>query len=157
MKRMAPAAAIITLTLLLACSKENKQVDQTGIQPMLGAVMHSDTDEVRRLAERGIGLDERSRANQATPIIVASGSDQWPVIEILVDHGADIWAHDEFGVTAAQNAVTSRILRGSPEDAARLRVVEKLKARGYPFPPPDPDQVLALEKRGEWPPHGVRR
>ena len=132
-------------------------MDASKIQPMLGAVMHSETDEVRRLAERGIGLDERYPANQSTPMIMASGSDQWPVVEILVDHGADIWAHDEFGVTMAQMAVTSRILPGSKEDAARLRVIEKLKARSYPFPPPNSNEILALDKAGQWPPHGVRQ
>ncbi|OMJ32516.1 hypothetical protein BSZ14_08025 [Sphingomonas sp. Sph1(2015)] len=82
----------------------------------------------------------------------ATWTDQWPVVEILVDHGADIWAHDEFGITAGQRTITSLILRGSDEDKARLRVIEKLRARGYPFPPSDPDTILALEKAGKWPP-----
>ena len=150
---MRSCSVIIGLVLLAACSKKEDAVNQAGIQPMLGAVMHSETEEVRRLAEKGIGLDERYPANQATPMIMASGSDQWPVIEILVDHGADIWAHDQFGITMAQMAVTSRILRGSKEDQSRLRVIEKLKARGYPFPPPSAEEVLALDKAGKWPPH----
>ena len=90
-------------------------------------------------------------------MIDASDTDQWPVVEILIDHGADIWAHDQFGITTAQRTLTSRILRGSDEDKARLRVIDKLKARGYPFPPPDADQVLALDKSGHWPPPGVAR
>ncbi|PTQ58805.1 hypothetical protein C8J45_1188 [Sphingomonas sp. PP-CE-3G-477] len=127
-------------------------MNKAAIMPMLGAVMHSETEEVLRLAKQGIGLDEREPADQSTPMIVASGSDQWPVVEILVDHGANIWAHDQFGITMAQMAVTSRILPGSNEDKARLRVIEKLKARGYPFPPPGRAEILALEKDGKWPP-----
>lgn len=143
--------------LLTGCARKDDAVNQARVQPMLGAVMHSDTDEVRRLAERREGLDERLPDDDATPMIAAAQTDQWPVVEILLDHGADIWAHDRFGITAAQNAVTSRILRGSPEDAARLRVIEKLKARGYPFPPPGRAEVLAADKRGEWPPRAGTR
>lgn len=146
----------IGLLLIAGCSKEDQLVNQAAIQPMLGAVMHSDTETVRNLAEQGVGLDERYPADQATPMIEASQSDQWPVVEILVDHGADIWAHDQFGITAAQRAINSRIRRGSDEDKARLRVIEKLKARGYPFPPPGRDEVLALDKAGQWPPKGAR-
>ncbi len=143
---------LVGFALLAACSNEDAPVNKAAIMPMLGAVMHSETEEVRRLAEQGIGLDERYPANQATPMIMASGSDQWPVVEILVDHGANIWAHDQFGTTMAQMTVTSRILPGSDEDKARLRVIEKLKARGYPFPPPGRAEILALEKDGKWPP-----
>lgn len=143
---------MMMILALGACSGEESSVNQAAIMPMSGAVMTSDTDEVRRLAAKGIGLDERDPGTQATPMIDASDTDQWPVVEILIDHGANIWAHDEFGITAAQRTITSRILRGSDEDKARLRVIEKLKARGYPFPPPDPDTVLALEKAGKWPP-----
>ncbi|RMB54817.1 hypothetical protein C8J44_0043 [Sphingomonas sp. PP-CE-3A-406] len=152
MIRLLPITTLVGFALLAACFNEDASVNQAAIMPMLGAVMHSDTDEVRRLAEHGIGLDEREPADQSTPMIVASGSDQWPVVEILVDHGADIWAHDQFGVTMAQMAVTSRILPGSDEDKARLRVIEKLKARGYPFPPPNAERILSLEKDGKWPP-----
>lgn len=126
-------------------------MNDNNVMPMLGAVMYSETDEVRRLAKQGVGLEERDPADQATPMITAAQTDQWPVVEILIDHGADIWAHDKFGITTAQRTIDSRILRGSDEDKARLRVIAKLKAAGYPFPPPEPEQVLALDKAGKWP------
>ena len=152
---------LISLALLVGCSDKkdvvNETVDKSQIMPMLGAVMHSNTEQVRRLAEQHLGLDEREPADQSTPIIAAAQTDQWPVVEILLDHGASIWAHDQFGITMPQRTVTSRILRGSKEDEARLRVIEKLKARGYPFPPPNAEEVLALDKAGQWPPHGTGR
>lgn len=119
---------------------------------MIGAVMNSRTEKVREPAAKGIGLNERAPEDQSTPMINAAQTDQWPVVEILIDHGADIWTHDEFGITVAQRTITSLILRGLDEDKARLRVIEKLRARGYPFPPSDPDTILALEKAGKWPP-----
>ncbi|WP_347091295.1 hypothetical protein [Sphingomonas parapaucimobilis] len=129
--------------------------NKTGVQPMLGAVMHSKPDEVRRLAEQGIGLNERDPANQSTPMIAAAETMQWGMVEVLIDHGADIWAYDQFGITAAQQTETSRVVPGSNEDQARLRVIAKLKARGYPFPPPKSDEVLELVMKGRWPPAGT--
>lgn len=148
---------LIGFTLIAGCSNKEAAVNPSKIQPMLSAVMHDGPEEVRRLAEQHIGLDEREPADQSTPMIFAAKTDQWPVVEILIDHGADIWAHNQFGITAAQRTLTSRILPGSAEDQARLRVIDKLKARGYPFPPPGRAEVLALDGRGEWPPHGVTR
>ena len=89
-------------------------------------------------------------------MIFAAGSNQWTVVEILIDHGADIWAYNQFGITAAQRTETSRVIPGSDEDQARLRVIAKLKARGYPFPPPKSDEVLEMVKEGRWPPAGAR-
>lgn len=152
--------SVLLLTLCLAvtgCNREEPKVNSYPDVPMLGAVMNSRTDKVRELAAKGVGLNERAPENQATPMIAASDTDQWPVVEILIDHGADIWAHDEFGITTAQRTMTSRILRGSDEDKARLRVIDKLKSRGYPFPPPNADTVLALETAGKWPPLEARR
>ena len=151
------ARSLIRLMFVAGCSNRNDAVDKSRAMPMLGAIQHSNTEDVRRLAESKTGLEEREPGSQATPIIVASGSDQWPVVEILVDHGADIWAHDQFGITMAQRALTSRILPGSAEDHARRRVIEKLMARGYPFPPLGRDEVLTLDKAGKWPPPGVTR
>lgn len=152
---------LVACLCCVGCKKKEHTVSQDSDKepylPMIGAVMHSDTDQVRRLAAEGIGLNERAPEEQATPMIEAAETDQWPVVEILIDHGADIWAHDEFGIVAGGYALTSRIVSGSAEDAARLRVIEKLKAKGFPLPPPNPDEVLALDAAGKWPPPGVKR
>lgn len=59
-------------------------------------------------------------------------------------------------MTAAQMAETSRVIPGSEEDQVRLRVIAKLKARGYPFPLPKSDEVLKMVKERRWPPAGAR-
>ena len=147
-----------TYTVVIGCllTAGDTVANKQAIQPMLGAVMHAKTDEVRRLADQGVGLNERYYTNNDTPMIFAAGSNQWTVVEILIDHGADIWAYNQFGITAAQRTETSRVIPGSDEDQARLRVIAKLKARGYPFPPPKSDEVLEMVKEGRWPPAGAR-
>lgn len=134
----------------------SQNIDKGPHLPLIGAVMHSDTEKVRELASSGIDLNERAPEDQSTPMINAAQTDQWPVVEILIDHGADIWAHDEFGDTTATYILNSRILRDSVEDQARFRVIKKLKAQGFPFPPPDREETLELDKAGKWPPPGVK-
>lgn len=85
--------SFLTFVLCLAlagCDQKDAKVINYPDIPMIGAVMNSDIDEVRRLAAKGAGLNERAPENQATPMIDASDTDQWPVVEILIDHGADI-------------------------------------------------------------------
>jgi len=147
---------VVALCLAGAGCSEEKTVNNPSVLPMFGAVQHARTEEVRRLAERGQGLDERKPSNEATPMIFAAGANRWTIVEILLDHGADIWAHDKFGVAVGEHAVTSRLVPGTPEDEARLRVMEKMKARGYPFPPPDRNEILRLDADGKWPPAGAR-
>ena len=64
----------VTIGCLLAagCSGESTVTNNTAIQPMLGAVMHSRPERVRQLAEQGVGLNERDPANQSTPMIAAA-------------------------------------------------------------------------------------
>ena len=70
-------SARILLGLIVGCSNKDAPVNPSKIQPMLGAVMHSETDEVRRLAVAHIGLDERDPADQSTPVIAPAQTDQW--------------------------------------------------------------------------------
>ena len=56
----------------------------------------------------------------------------------------------------AADAISLVVIPGSDEDQARLRVIAKLKARGYPFPPPKSDEVLEMVKEGRWPPAGAQ-
>jgi hypothetical protein len=49
MIRLFPFTMLVGFALLAACSNEDAPVNKSAIMPMLGAVMHSETDEVRRL------------------------------------------------------------------------------------------------------------
>ena len=120
-------------------------------QSVQGAVQHMRVDDVHRLAAVGIGLEEPD-GQKATPMIFAASSNRMIVAEILMDDGANIWAYDEVGTTAAKMIVFSRVLPDSGEGQAHARLIEKLKARGHPSPPPDSDEVLAPAREGKRPP-----
>ena len=118
---------------------------------MLEAVSDRDEVTVRRFAAARSGLDERNEIG-ATPLIVATTSNQFVIAEVLVDAGADVFAIDKFGVTAGLAAETSRLRAGTVEGDARERVLAKMKARGFPFPAPPFKQVKAMADKGHWPP-----
>lgn len=133
--------------LLAACQAQ----DPYRMNAMLEAVSDRDEATVRRFAALRNGLEERNEIG-ATPLIVATTSNQFVIAEVLVDAGADVFAADKFGVTAGLAAETSRLRAGSIEGDARERVLAKLKARGFPFPAPAFKQVKAMVAAGQWPP-----
>lgn len=119
------------------------------------AVEYRDREAVRAaLAAHPDGLEERDEVG-STPLIIATGSGQFAIAELLIDAGANVWALDRFGINPAGNTATVKYPPGTPEGDARERVVKRLRERGVPFPPPPPREVLRLSKAGEWQqPHG---
>lgn len=115
------------------------------------AVEYRDRDAVRAvLAAHRDGLEERDEVG-STPLIIATGSGQFTIAELLIDAGANVWALDRFGINPAGNTATVKYPPGTEEGDARVRVIARLKERGVPFPPPAPREVLRLAQAGEWP------
>ncbi|HMP57661.1 MAG TPA: ankyrin repeat domain-containing protein, partial [Novosphingobium sp.] len=88
----------------------------------------------------------------ATPLISACSSGQFRIAESLIAAGADVFAHDRFGMTAGLLAWNSRVAEKSVEGAARERVIAQMRAQGFPFPPPSAEDVREALARGAWPP-----
>jgi hypothetical protein len=149
-------AGSAALLLALGCGRAGQGSDPLSHRSMFGAVLDRSPEDVRRLAQRGEGVNMRDQFDGATPVIRAAETGHWSSAEVLLDHGADIWAHHQSGVTVALASTMSDVPKGSREDQARLRVIQKLKARGYPGPM-EAEEVLALDKAGQWPPPGAKR
>jgi hypothetical protein len=115
------------------------------------AVEYRDEEAVREAVAARRGLEEVNEIGD-TPLLIATGSGQFVIAEILIDGGANIWAHDQFGLTAGRSAELVAYPPGTQEGNARARVIEKLKARGFPFPAPTPAEVIALKTKSAWPP-----
>lgn len=126
-------------------------MNQGSQRDLLGAVMHRERARVAELISQRVPLDPRNEERD-TPLTLATVSDQFIIAEMLMDAGADIFAHNMFGWTAGFAAQTSRLEPGTAEGDARQRVIAKLQARGFPWPAPDPDTVQALGATGGWPP-----
>lgn len=120
------------------------------------AVVYSDFDAVREAVRLNRGLEERN-AEGETPLMVAVGSGQFRIAEFLITSGANIWVTDnEFGLTVGRFTETAALGAESPEGQAKLRVIDALKARGFPFPVPPQKEILRLIAAGQWPPPGRR-
>ena len=133
---------------ICACS----QGREVRVTDLLYAVGDRNEAAVRRLAAAHIGLEARNEVG-ATPLIEATGSAQFAIAEILIDSGADVFAADSFGVTAGLFAERSKVAPDSAQGIARSRILQKMAAKGFPFPAPQSAQVKQMIEAGRWPPH----
>ena len=108
-------------------------------------------DVVRRLASAGATL-EKGNDQAETPLIAAVQGDQFRMALLLLDLGASPFATSDEGYTAGYWITRSVIPAGGVEGQARARVIERIKAAGFPWPPPKPADVRAAQARGAWPP-----
>ena len=93
----------------------------------------------------------------STAVMEAAAAQHWRLVLFLLGHGASPWASTEPGVTLGNYAWLSRINPASAEGKAWLQVIQWLKGKGYPWPPPTPKEVLKLRAEGQWPPPGTKR
>jgi hypothetical protein len=117
---------------------------------LVEAVMFEDDGRVRQLIASGASLEAQD-GDEQTPLLIAAKTDQFVIAEILLDSGANIWAKSDFGWTVGYAAESSK-LSGGAENEARLRVLAKLKAKGFPFPAEHPTVIEAKVAKGQWPP-----
>lgn len=139
----------IARQLLAAGADPNGLMDQNSA--LQKAALLGATDAIELLLKTGANVNQADELGE-TPILTAALTDRWATVDLLMDHGASIWASNRPGVTVALLASNSRILPNSPEGAALPRVVARLRAAGVPWPPPDARQVRALRDAGRWPP-----
>lgn len=140
----------IVRMLLAAGADPNATMDTE--TPLYEAGLVGEIDAARALLDAGADIDKADEVGK-TPMLVASNTDHWRTVAFLLDHGASLWK-DANGITVAESAATSRILPNNDEGRALPQVIEKIKAAGYPWPPPTVKDVRALKAAGKWPPPG---
>ena len=125
--------------------------NKTTISTVHEAVANKNLAELERLIKEGVDVDITDNRGQA-PILLAAVTDQFQMVDRLIDAGANIWAFETLGYNVGIYTSTSHVSSSSVEGIARERVIEKLKARGFPWPPPFPDKTLEMVNRNDWPP-----
>lgn len=115
------------------------------------AALSNRRDVVQLLVQRGAAIDAANDDGE-TPAIAAAQAGHFTMAGTLVASGASLFAVPSSGMTLGFWAHRSRLSSDSDEGRARDRLVQALKDRGHPWPPPGPDEVLAMKAVGQWPP-----
>lgn len=115
------------------------------------AALGNRQDVVEMLLARGASID-RANVDGDTPFIAAIRGRHYDMASYLLGRGATPFAVAFNGRTAGYWINRANIDPTSDKGRARDRLVQALKDRGHPWPPPGPDEVLAMKAAGQWPP-----
>lgn len=116
---------------------------------LVAAVMNESSLSVRVLLLTGADTEEKNHKGM-TPLLIAGLTDQYRLVELLIQSGANIFAVSKFGWNLGYMIQSSRLIRG-PEFEARERLAKLLQERGFPHPAPDLKQTLELVAQNKWP------
>ena len=119
------------------------------------AALSNRRDVVRLLLDNGAAIDVANSEGD-TPAIAAAQAGHFSMAAALVQSGASPFAVPDSGMTLGFWANRSRLPDESEEGQAKNRLIQMLKDRGHPWPPPGPKETLAAQAAGEWPPSGAR-
>lgn len=139
---------VIQALLAARANPESK----AGSEPALWrAALNGRPDVVHFLASAGAGIDQPNSQNE-TPLIAAVQADQYRMALVLLDLGASPFATSDEGYTAGYWITRSVIPAHGVEGQARAQVVERMRAAGFPWPPPSPAEVMNAKALHAWPP-----
>lgn len=118
--------------------------------PLREAVIINRRDSMDLLLQAGARVDAGNSVGE-TALMEAAIMARMDTVNYLLDHGASLWMAEPYGYTAPDDvAYACRTAVGIEAECARL--IERIKAAHYPWPPPSPGDVYKLMQEGKWPP-----
>lgn len=121
------------------------------------AALHGRIAEAKILLAYGADVNSQNSIG-VTAISKAASAEQWDMVNLLLDHGASIWiAAPASGSIMPRFAINDRLDPNSPRGKSREEAIRKIKAAGFPWPPPHPKEVKRLLSEGQWPPADISR
>lgn len=118
--------------------------------PLSEAALINYREGVDFLLRAGARIDAEDSSGE-TPAMTAGAAQHIDMVNYLLDRGASIWVASQFGYTVP-NLGGVVCLRSEGTDAECDRLIRRIKAAHYPWPPPTRQEVKALMDEGKWPP-----
>lgn len=139
---------IIAKTLLEAGANPN---GLPGSEPPLSKAALIDYFEaVDLLLQAGAWVDAPGPLGE-TAAMTAAAAHNMDMVNYLLDHGASLWASGQLGETVPNFGVTI-CLEANNGDPECDRLIARVKAAHYPWPPPNVHEIKKLMDEGQWPP-----
>ncbi|SIR33145.1 MULTISPECIES: ankyrin repeat domain-containing protein [Acidiphilium] len=136
--------------LLDAGADPNGMMDT--VPALCDAALHNRIAAAELLLSYGADVNSQNSIG-VTAINKAASAEQWDMVNFLMDHGASIWiAAPASGSTMPRFAINDRMDPNSALWRSREAAIQKIKAAGFPWPPPHPKEVKRLLSEGKWPP-----
>lgn len=139
--------------ILLAAGANPDGLPSTGV-PLASAALIDYWSGVDLLLQSGAHVDAEDR-NGETAAITAAAAGQIDMVNYLLDRGASIWTATRLGHTVANlgGGVCLNLATNDPKVHADCqRLLDRLHAAHYPWPPPKAAEMERLVKEGKWPP-----
>ncbi|WP_093295465.1 ankyrin repeat domain-containing protein [Sphingomonas sp. NFR04] len=122
-----------------------------GESPMRSAISFGHLGGVMTLLRHGADPRWTDRFG-IDPVRMAMDAEQAEIAELLVQKGGTLWSVADDGSMAAHALLEQPVIFTSPEMlAARARLVERARAAGLGWPPPDRATVKQKVASGAWP------
>ena len=97
-------ASIEAIEILLEYGVEIGQIDDDGLSAIDMAIKFKREDVIKFAIEKGLDVNKSSRKSGITPIILAACFNNTSVVELLLQHGADIDSMDKSGLSTKDYA-----------------------------------------------------
>ena len=139
------------LALVLLAAHAAAVPEAAPLEPLRAAIALGSLAGVRMLLDHGADANTVGPLARR-PLHIALDMEQFAAAELLLDRGADAWALDASGANLG-TAATTPMVSGSLDGAvAQARLRARLRALGWPEPPPSPAGLKARAAKGDWPP-----
>ena len=126
-------------------------VGPDGLPAIIVAIEREDMARVKALIGAGANL-EAGGFHEATPALSAALADNWPMVLVLLEAGANPNPADQMGFTLPYLTMTSRVVPSGRYGQALNEVRQILNSRGLLEKIMTPDEVKPLVWAGKWSP-----